>query len=155
MEHHESVGRFISYIYRGGQTFIGKELEEYGIGSGQYVYLLALYKKDGIIQDTLADLLKTDKATVARSLKKLEEEGYITRCRSVSDRRAFEIYLTDKGRQLRPVLIDILNQWMEVLLKDFTAEEKDHLLILLKKMFSNICLEHEMTTEGRRENESK
>ncbi|WP_051569302.1 MarR family winged helix-turn-helix transcriptional regulator [Alkaliphilus transvaalensis] len=150
MNEKESVGRYLSFIYRTSQNFIAKELEHHSLGSGQYIYLLALYRKDGIIQDTLADEIKVDKATAARSLKKLEEEGYIFRKKSASDKRAFEIYLTDKGKQFEPILNDILCRWMKLVLKDFTEEEKDLLLILLKKMFLNL----QFASEGSLHNES-
>ncbi|MBM7614081.1 hypothetical protein [Alkaliphilus hydrothermalis] len=61
--------------------------------------------------------------------------------------------MTKKGRELRPVLINILNQWMDIVLTDFTLEGKNYLVDLLKKMLLNICREYEMTVEGRKGNE--
>ena len=39
------IGRYISQIYRKGNSFISKEISKFGIGSGQIMFLMQLYKK--------------------------------------------------------------------------------------------------------------
>ena len=50
----EPIGRYISQIYRKGNSFISKEISKFGIGSGQIMFLMQLYKKDGISQEELS-----------------------------------------------------------------------------------------------------
>ncbi|WIM43099.1 MarR family winged helix-turn-helix transcriptional regulator [Methanosarcina mazei] len=48
----------IAHIYRSHLAYMAKELEDYGIGSGQFDFLMVLYRKDGISQEALAKILK-------------------------------------------------------------------------------------------------
>ena len=49
----EGIGRYIGYFHRLGATYLTKEYEKYGIGVGQYQFLILLYLKDGISHDEL------------------------------------------------------------------------------------------------------
>ncbi|MFH1014244.1 MAG: MarR family transcriptional regulator [Thermoplasmatota archaeon] len=113
------------------------QLERYNIGSGQFHYLMLLYHKDGINQETLSEILKIDKATSARAIRKLEETGYITRKRDQQDKRAYKIYLTKKAQNLRPTIKNILQEWTKQLLQGITKEEEQHLLDLLERIAHN------------------
>ena len=73
----EPIGKYISQIYRKGRAFISKGLTQYDMGYGQMLFLLQLYKQDGISQEDLTKKLSIDKGTTARSIKKLEQEGFI------------------------------------------------------------------------------
>jgi DNA-binding MarR family transcriptional regulator len=140
MNSRPSLGRMISCIYRYTQTYLSKELMEYGLGSGQFSFLLLLQHKEGVSQDHIAHTLHVDKATTTRAFKKLEKEGYITRKRDPEDRRRYNIYLTEKGRTIYPVLLNISSVWTDILLKDFSDEEKDLFFGLLARV-----MEHAIT----------
>ncbi|MDD3840157.1 MAG: MarR family transcriptional regulator, partial [Clostridia bacterium] len=102
MDKDSSIGRYLSYIYRAGHCYIGKRLEEFNIGSGQYGLLLLLSKNDGISQESLSDINKLDKATVGRAIKKLENQGYVVRKQDELDKRAYKLYITPKGEKVVP-----------------------------------------------------
>lgn len=133
------IGKYLSYIYRSGQCYIAKELEKYNIGSGQYFFLFSLYGEDGVSQETLTEKLKVDKATTGRAVQKLLEEGYVERQKDPKDRRAYKIYLTEKGKRMKPIIRRVVHNWVSSLLKDFNEEEKEIMLKLLNKMFENAC----------------
>ena len=82
------IGKYISQLYRKGSVFINKEVSEYGIGSGQFMFLLELYINDGKNQEEIAETLKIDKGTTARALKKLEEQGFVTRIKDENDKNS-------------------------------------------------------------------
>lgn len=70
----ETLTKYINIINRYHQIIINHELKPYGLGSGQYFFLLNIYENQGISQKELSNLVKTDKATTAKALKRLEEE---------------------------------------------------------------------------------
>ena len=72
-------------------VFILEEFKRFGIGAGQYLFLLNLYKHDGITQEELTQKVKLDKATTARAIKKLEDQGYVKRVKKENDRRAYKL----------------------------------------------------------------
>lgn len=137
MNRQKSIGRMISCIYRNFHIHMHNQLEKYNIGSGQFHYLMLLYHKDGINQETLSEILKIDKATSARAIRKLEETGYITRKRDQQDKRAYKIYLTKKAQNLRPTIKNILQEWTKQLLQGITKEEEQHLLDILERIAHN------------------
>jgi len=73
----EPFGKYIAAVYRHQQILINHHLKSYGIGSGQYVFLVKIHENPGISQKELSKLVKIDKATTAKALKKLEQKGYI------------------------------------------------------------------------------
>jgi DNA-binding MarR family transcriptional regulator len=74
------IGKLISHLYRRNQKILSQKLAPYGIGSGgQHSFLKLILQHPGITQEQLTNELKFDKATTARSVKQLEESGYIER----------------------------------------------------------------------------
>ncbi|WP_243683766.1 MarR family transcriptional regulator [Methanosarcina barkeri] len=69
---------------------------------------MVLYRKDGLSQETIAKTLKVSKATSTRAIKNLEKEGYVYRQRDENDLRAYRVYLTEKGKEVRKVILEKL-----------------------------------------------
>ena len=136
-ENRNSLARWISLLHRYGHIYVGKELKEYNISKGQYIFLNALYKQEGISQEQLSDYLKIDKGTTAKAIKKLEEEEYVIRKIDVKDKRAYNIYLTEKAIKIKPVVRKAMTDWIDILYSGFTEEEKELSLALLEKMGEN------------------
>lgn len=137
-ESSESIGRLISHLHRQIHRYIDRKLEGYGIGSGQFPFLMRLYRNDGINQEMLARSLDVDKATSARAIKKLEDAGYVRRGRDAADSRAYRIVLTRQGKNLEPVMRRISSELREVALAGFTDEERRRALRMLRRMIQNM-----------------
>lgn len=137
LREHESIGRLVSVINRHVKCFISKELEPYNLGSGQFHYLLMLYKNDGISQEEMTKYIIKDKGTTARAIKKLENEGYITRKVNIKDKRAYKIYLTQKALDMKPIITKVLRKSTQILESGFSREEKNMAVDILKKMAHN------------------
>ncbi|MCC3863712.1 MarR family transcriptional regulator [Terrisporobacter petrolearius] len=134
----DNIGKYISQIYRKGRIFISKGLEEHNIGQGQFMYLLELYMEDGRNQEELAEVLKIDKGTTARAIKKLEENGFVRRQKDENDKRSNRVYLTEEGKGVKNDIFFILNQWDEKMSEQLNKEERELMIKLLKRVCSNI-----------------
>ena len=134
----DNIGKYISQIYRKGRIFIGRGLEEYNIGQGQFMFLLELYIEDGRNQEELAEVLKIDKGTTARAIKKLEESGFIRREKDEKDKRSNRVYLTKEGKEMKDNIFFVLNQWDKKMSEQLDEEERELMIKLLKKVCSNI-----------------
>jgi DNA-binding MarR family transcriptional regulator len=143
MNQTKSVGRYISCIYRNFHKYLHEQLKEFNLGSGQFHFLMMLYKKDGVNQETLAEKLNIDKATSARAIKKLEEQGFVIRKKDSNDRRNYTIYLTEKAQRLKPKIRNVLSNWTDILLYDISIEEQQQLFSLLEKISRNATEHHE------------
>ena len=138
MKKKESIGRLISCINRYTHIYLRDSMQKYNLGSGQFRLLTTLYKHgDGINQEYFANFLKMDKATAARSIKKMENAGFIIRKKDEKDKRAYNVFLTDKAKKLQPKIKYILNKWTQILLRDFSEEEQKIYINFLKKSEKN------------------
>lgn len=84
-------------------------LKDYGLTYTQYIVFLALWEKeDGKAKvGCLGKRLHLDCGTLTPLLKKMEESGWISRCRCKADERVVYVSLTDEGWKLREKLKDI------------------------------------------------
>ncbi|MBC8080775.1 MAG: MarR family transcriptional regulator [Gorillibacterium sp.] len=133
----ESVGKWISIVDRHSQMYVSRSLRHFGVGAGQIAFLMRLYNKDGVSQDSLAKELVVDKATVTRAVQSLEESGLVTRNPCKSDRRKNLVSLTEKALAAREEMECAMQTWTNVLTKDMSAEEKQALLGLLMRASEN------------------
>ena len=105
------LGRAVTCLHRSRSKFMGERLREHGFSGAMYMILLHVDRHPGASQDSIANHMYIDKCNVARRTKKLEELGYIRRETDQADRRQNNLYLTDKGRELVPVIKTYLSQW--------------------------------------------
>jgi DNA-binding MarR family transcriptional regulator len=75
-------------------------LEPLGVTYPQYLVLVVLWEKEGLSVKQLGERLFLDSATLTPLLKRLEQEGLVTRTRAPEDERIVRIELTDAGRAL-------------------------------------------------------
>jgi len=89
-------------------------------------------------QAQLAEMMDVSPASVARTLKKLDESGYIRRSDSCADSRRNEIEITPKGEAVVSASGRIFRTVDEAVYGDFSPEELRCLEGLLKKMIGNL-----------------
>jgi DNA-binding MarR family transcriptional regulator len=78
---------------------------EFGVTAAESVVLRKLYEhEDGVMPSRLASRLGLTRGYVSRLAVRLEAKGLINREKSVADRRALTLRVTDMGRALLPVL---------------------------------------------------
>ena len=128
------LGRAITFLSRGRKRFMAERLRELGFSGAMYLILLHLEHHPGATQDSIANHLFIDKCNVARRTKKLEALGYLYRETNQNDRRQNNLYLTEKGRELVPIIRSYMGQWGREITAGLTDEERATLIGLLTKM---------------------
>lgn len=128
------LGRAVTFMYRNRSKFMGERLREYGFSGAMYMILLHVDFHPGATQDSIATHMYIDKSNVARRIKQLEELGYIRRETDLSDRRQNNLYLTEQGKELIPLIKKYLSQWGQSISQGLTEAERETLLSLLTKM---------------------
>ncbi len=121
-------------ITRCGSQYRLDYLSPMGLKACHASYLTEICAQPGISQDKLARLICINKSNVARQAAVLEEEGFITRRPSSSDKRVLELYPTQKSYELLPQISDILKCWEKCITGDLTEGELALLSELLAKM---------------------
>lgn len=136
----KNIGKMISYIYRTNQKNLSKALIPLSIGPGQIIFLKYIVENPGISQEKLSNELKFDKGTTARTVKKLELDKYIERIIDESDRRAFKLFPTEKGRDTYPRILEVLSALNTKLSNKLSNDEEEQLISLLNKLDINYFL---------------
>ncbi|VTU13601.1 MULTISPECIES: MarR family winged helix-turn-helix transcriptional regulator [unclassified Variovorax] len=67
----------------------------------QYLVMLVLWERDGLMVSELGERLSLDSGTLTPLLKRLEASGLVARIRDVDDERRVRVTLTAAGRKLK------------------------------------------------------
>ncbi|MBN1389958.1 MAG: MarR family transcriptional regulator [Candidatus Thermoplasmatota archaeon] len=129
-----SVGRLLAHIHKHTRRYMSEKLEPYGIGGPTYGFLFYLYHRDGLTEIEITRHMLVDKATTTRAISKLESLGYIKREKSPKDRRAYRIFLTEKARDLEPLLDKVREEWVGFVLRDFNGADMKLFLEFLTRI---------------------
>jgi len=105
------IGSLISAISRAHLAYLFGGIEKLGITGGQYYFLNALIREDGIIQEELASNVHMNESTITRALKKLEDAGMVHREVDENNRRKKIITVTEKGRDAVDKIRKLDEEW--------------------------------------------
>lgn len=130
---------WISILYRYRKNYMNKRFKIYGSASGSSLLILSLYKKDGMSQEQISDLLKVDKGSIAKAIKKLEQENYIIRQEDVNDKRANKVHLTPKALALVPEIQSAIADWNKQVMAGIPIESQKIFLNCIEQMSKNAC----------------
>ena len=132
---------YVSKIRKKAGKFIKKELKKHGINDLSVSHgsiLSVLYENnDKLTMKKIANLINRDKSTVNKKNKKLEKLGYIKRIKCQQDKRITFISLTQKGLDIQNIFDLISKKLIATAYNDFSKQEEQMLLNLLKKMNNN------------------
>ena len=113
------LSRSFTYLHRQRKKYMDDRLRGYGFVGGMPMILLYINRHPG---------------TVARRTKRLEELGYISRETGKEDRRENNLYVTESGEKLVPVIREILRDWAKSVTRDLSDEERILLITLLDRL---------------------
>lgn len=123
-----------SVISRCTQKHFDKILSEYGIGYTHLSFLTTIYENEGMQMISLANSNEYDKGTISKSIKALEENGFVEIVNSEEDKRSKKIFTTNKARELMPKLYLLRQNWTNYLCSDLNEEEKEKFNVSLSKL---------------------
>lgn len=133
---------FIAWVHnisKNQMKYLNSHISELNLGH-EMRYIMAIYDNQGISQDDLAVMFGQSKASIAKSLKKLEDKGYITREVNPQNRRKYMLKTTSKASELVPKIRQISKDWE----KEVGITEDDH---ELRKRIKEIAINGMKLTE--------
>ncbi|MGE1114531.1 MarR family winged helix-turn-helix transcriptional regulator [Priestia megaterium] len=144
--------REIGMIARALDSISNIEFKEYDLTKGQYLYLVRICENPGIIQEKLAEMIKVDRTTAARAIKKLEMNGFIEKKDDLYNKKNKNLFPTEKGKNLYPFIKRENDYSDKVALEGFTQEETDTILKLVQRLRKNIEADWEFVKKGNKRN---
>ena len=100
----------------------------------EFVALDVIQVNNGICQRELAKLILKDRPNTGRILNSLEEKGYVERFVDTKNNRLVrKMILTEEGKKVSKDVTEIVKNHIEKLPKVFSDEDKETLMLSLKK----------------------
>jgi len=147
-----SVLREIGIIARALDSIANIEFRDIELARGQYLYLVRIAENPGIIQEELSELLKVDRSTVARSVKKLEAKGLVQQKAAKDNKKNKEWFVTETGEKLYPFILAENDYSEETSLQGFSQAEVKALEKMLVRVRENITGDWEAVKKGQKRN---
>lgn len=110
---------------------------------GAHLVLSFLAVKDGVTQLDLVNATHLRAPSVSTILKKMEEEGIVSRLRDENDARAVRIFLTEFGKNIDREHIKHIKALDAEALCGISDDEQAVLMTLLTKIRNNLINENE------------
>lgn len=114
------------------------KFKQLGLQKGQYMFLTRVCENYEINLVDLSTMLKVDKATTTKAVKKLIDLGYINKKQNEKDKREYQLTPTRKGVQIYNLLIKEEKKQLDISFDGFTQDEKVEATKLLERMSKNI-----------------
>lgn len=142
----DSFGFLIGDVSRLLRRRFDERARALGVTRPQWRALTALSRREGVTQGALAELLEVEPITLCRMVDRLEEAGHVERRRDPADRRAWNIYLTDRSRPLIARLRAIADDLYDVALDGLAAADRDRLATSLQRIRDNLAADTDPDT---------
>jgi DNA-binding MarR family transcriptional regulator len=102
--------------------------------------LVHLCENNGkLTQKELGLAIRKDKVSIMRMVDYLCDKEFLARKQDCNDRRCQILEVTDKALEILPKLKEGINQANEILLNEFSEEEKNQFKQSMDKLFKTIC----------------
>ncbi|AST91214.1 MarR family winged helix-turn-helix transcriptional regulator [Sutcliffiella cohnii] len=146
----KEILREIGMIARALDSISNMEFKEFDLTKGQYLYLVRICENPGIIQEKLAEMIKVDRTTAARAIKKLELNGFIEKKDDSHNKKIKKLYPTEKGTQVFPFIIRENEHSNTVALAGFSETEIETIYELLQRVRKNIEKDWDFVKKGNK-----
>ena len=148
----KEILREIGMIARALDSISNIEFKEYDLSKGQYLYIVRICENPGIIQEKLAEMIKVDRTTAARAIKKLEMNGFIEKKEDKQNKKIKKLFPTEKGENVYPFIIRENDHSNSVALAGFSEEEAETIFNLLQRIRNNIEMDWDFVKKGNKRN---
>ena len=132
------IGRMLSTLGKSYLSILNSNLSDLDIERNYFALILIDNAKGSINQQELAKLLEIDKVTMLRNIDYLSVNGYINRVKDPTDRRKYNLVLTDKAKNAISSIKKAINDVNIVALSDITISDIDIFFSVLMKIKSNL-----------------
>ncbi|MBB1302244.1 MarR family transcriptional regulator [Pseudoalteromonas sp. SG43-7] len=134
----QDLGRLVAYLRSNLVTHLDAGLTPMDLTSAQYIVVVLLARGKVHTLAELCEHMVYDRGAMSRLLSRLEEKGLVAKQQSAEDRRSTLLCLTEKGQQLYPEILPIVNNIYRTALIDFSDDEKKLLAKLLFRAIHNL-----------------
>lgn len=148
------IGYSLTDVARLLRTVFERRVREFGLTRSQWLVIARIYRRPGLSQSEVADLLEIEKASAGRLIDRMEAKGWLQRRDDASDRRVNRLHLTAAAERLHAAIWPIAEDTVDTALGDLSAEERRQLTAIMIRVKGTLqaLVEHDPESgAGRRE----
>ncbi|HEX8486382.1 MAG TPA: MarR family transcriptional regulator [Sphingomonas sp.] len=134
----DGIGFLIGDVSRVMRRRFDERARAIGVTRPQWRALVTLSREEGVQQGALAERLEVEPITLCRMIDRLADAGLVERRRDPGDRRAWNIYLTDRSRPLLAKLRVVADEVFELALDGVDEHERTMLTATLERIRTNL-----------------
>ncbi|WP_329448654.1 MarR family transcriptional regulator (plasmid) [Streptomyces sp. NBC_01426] len=132
------VSHAIFRLARLHRMFAGQLLRRIGLHPGQELVMMHLWERGPQRQIDLVRLMDSDAATMTRTVRRLEQSGFVRRRPSPTDKRASLIEPTAASHALRRQVEEVWTQLEDISTAGLTDDERAAALHTLERLEKNL-----------------
>ncbi len=121
----ESLGFWVYRMHTQSVAVLKKAFQDAGhdITPEQWGLMVRLQENQGINQSRLGEKAYKDRHNATRIIKQLEKRGFIERRPDEIDKRAYNLFITEPGRDVLEALVQIVMNHYTGAFRGLTAED--------------------------------
>lgn len=134
----DSFGFLLSDTARLLRRRFDERARQHGATRAQWKALLGISRHEGINQGGLADLLEVEPITLCRMVDRMADAGLVERRRDPRDRRAWQLFLTEKAHPILEQLRATAAELSDQALRGIDAAQLDEMTQAMHRIRENL-----------------
>ena len=134
-----SIGYLARILFRSFSRRLERATLTHDVSAGQWRFLRQLWRKDGITQRELSELVGMREPTTVVALKSLQAAGFIRREKTERDKRKTYIDLTPHAKALELVLAPLNAEIHEIATRGMSDAEVQALQAMMRRVIANLA----------------
>jgi DNA-binding MarR family transcriptional regulator len=147
LDFEHNPGFLVGRLSRRISAEVDGRMREHGLTFAQAAVMSRLWRQDGLTQSQLQEQVGVDASTLTGLLQRMTAQGLVGRQRDHADGRVVRVYLTSRGRALRPLLTPEAEAANSLFFRGFSAAERSTFIELMHRALRNLEVEDD-TREG-------
>lgn len=131
---YQPLSMYVTFLKKDFDSFCNSRLQEIGLSQGLMFFVIYIGNHPNCSPKDLSAAIKADTGHTTRSVEKLVSSGFVTRKTKETDKRAFQLQLTEKGLKAFKEIKNLFKEWDEIVLKDIPKDDKETILKILSNL---------------------
>jgi DNA-binding MarR family transcriptional regulator len=130
----ERPGGLLFLASQAAQQLANERLSPLGITAREFGVLTLLARAGQLSQQAIGEQLRIDRTTMVAMVDVLEQAGFVRRERNPTDRRAYAVKLTPRGRARQRRGAETLENARDEFFAPLSKREREQLLAMLERL---------------------
>ena len=106
----------------------------FGLSMPEWRVVATLGNNNAMLSKNIAVATRLDKVQISRALQQLENKQLVIRMASERDKRAVNVALSEKGKNIFNEITPLVSQWQAEKIKNITADEYNTFLKVMNSL---------------------